>query len=140
VALLAGFVTAPAAPPAVPTSTLPPGDRGDEERFRFPPQLQEGPGLACEQSYRGIGIAHGYTGGYITAVAPGGPADRAGILVGDRLLSEAIFVRDQWEIGKRIPLSIEREGRQIDLVLTIARICYEIEPIAHSIPHLKERP
>jgi len=42
----------------------------------------DGNGLACEDSYLGVGVKFGWSGRVIE-VSPGGPAQRAGIVVGD---------------------------------------------------------
>lgn len=45
-----------------------------------------GTGLACADTYDGVGVRHNW-GGQITDVAPGGPAERAGVKVGDEYVA-----------------------------------------------------
>jgi len=91
----------------------------------------EGDGLACEHSFRGIGILH-WQSGLITDVVAGGPADRAGAQIGDYLLNDAVFSRDGYPLGHRLPLRVERDGKQLNLIVYVGRVCYE-RP--HTVSH-----
>lgn len=73
--------------------------------------------------------AAGETGVMITSVAPGGPAERAGILLGDIVLSFAgVPVGDPGEVlgllraqavGTEVPVRLLRAGGRVDATLTI---------------------
>lgn len=68
-------------------------------------------------------------GVYIVQITPGGPADKAGIKVGDRLISlggveiknsnDIIVVRDSHKVGDRITAVISRNGSERSLTLEI---------------------
>ena len=133
-ALLLGLLTNAPPLPEQQTPVMAPELGEDEEMRLVATPEADGTGLACEASYRGIGIQHWHSGAIIEVVADG-PADRAGIRVGDYLLSDALLARDQYEVGKQLPLRIERDGRQIEIVVRIGVICFETP---HTIPHLKD--
>lgn len=97
-------------------------------------------GLACTRTYTGVGLESSYSSGRISGLAPGGPAQRAGAQLGDRLLNDAVFSRNQHEVGKKMTLRLEREGRRIDLPVVIDRICVEETPRSRpsTIPHLRD--
>lgn len=84
-------------------------------------------GLVCSNHYRGIGVAISYSG-YVREVVAGGPADMAGLKVGDRFMNDAMFIRDQYPIGKSLTLRIERDGRPMELPVKVDRVCYEKVP------------
>lgn len=118
--------------PAIPVE-----QSGDIDMHLVPDQVGAGNGLACASSYRGIGVVVGMAGA-LSEVVPGGPADRAGALVGDVLLNESVFVRDGYSVGRELPLRLERDGRRMDLSVRVGKVCYETT--SHSIPHLREAP
>ena len=66
--------------------------------------------------------------GYVLEVAPGSPADRAGLRVGDRWLNDDSFTRDGRAIGDSVVIKIERDGQRVDLPARVGRICYDEEP------------
>lgn len=81
------------------------------------------------QANRGAGEA-GETGLMVVSVAPGGPADRAGLLLGDVILSfGGVPVSDPGEVmgllgaqavGSEVPVRLLRAGAQQDAAITIA--------------------
>jgi hypothetical protein len=79
-------------------------------------------GKPCEKSYVGIGIQHWGESG-VFQVAPGGPADRAGMLVGDAILNPEILGRDRHPEGTLLVLSIQRGARTITMPMRTERIC-----------------
>lgn len=127
-------VSVPAAESGVPVMTRP--DSGDLDWRLIPTQIGDGIGLACEGSYRGIGVVVEYSG-RVSEVVTGGPADRAGMRVGDRFLNDGMFIRDQYPLGHELVLRLERDGQRIDMPVLVGRVCYET---AQSIPHLREHP
>lgn len=68
----------PQEPPPVTLSGL--------EEFKFRAKADGNGGLACDNTYRGVGI-HFDWGNTVTEVAPGKPAERAGVVAGDTLLN-----------------------------------------------------
>lgn len=84
----------------------------------------EGDGDAVCDSYRGVGVRMG-GGGEIIDVAPGGPADRAGVRLGDRLLNEDEFGGDRYPNGTVLVMRIERDGVPLQFTVTVRPICQE---------------
>jgi serine protease Do len=94
-------------------------------------------GKVINRPYLGISVKYvadesyyGAKGGvYIAEVVEGGPAAKAGIEEGDRIISmggveivatgDIIKVRDAYEVGDAIEIVVERDGRQITLTLVI---------------------
>lgn len=76
-------------------------------------------------NYRGVGIRQSWTG-YVLEVMAGGPADRAGLRVDDRVMNSEILVRDGYSIGRRITLRIERNGVPMELPVQIGVVCFEL--------------
>ena len=73
---------------------------------------------------------YGANGGvFIAEIVPGGPADMAGIRIGDMILTidgveiketgDIIKVRDSHEVGEDLMIVVERDGSQVTLTLTI---------------------
>jgi len=124
-ALLAAMVAspAPADQPPVPTGLKSETDGLDDEGIRLLPSVA-GVGLSCAHSYIGIGVMVSSFGGLIVEVSPGGPADRAGMRVGDVFLNAERFRRDSYTPGQEMPLAIERDGQRIDLMARVGKVCY----------------
>lgn len=94
-------------------------------------------GKVINRPYLGITVKYvadesyyGAKGGvYIAEIVENGPAEKAGIEVGDRIISmdgveivesgDIIKVRDAHEVGDAIDVVVERDGRQITLTLVI---------------------
>jgi predicted metalloprotease with PDZ domain len=79
--------------------------------------------LACEYSYRGVGFTG--NGVRIESLAPGGPAESAGLQVGDVVLNSEVLGQDRYMVGHRLTLQISRSGRQFAVEVVIRRICFE---------------
>ena len=76
----------------------------------------------CDTFYMGIGVVHSSLFGSITLVAPGGPADQAGVLVGDTPL-DSLDIRDKYPEGTLITVSVLRNGIIHNVPVTIGKIC-----------------
>lgn len=79
----------------------------------------------CKKYYTGIGIVHNGFFNEISQVASGGPADRAGIKVGDVLAEPTHRIRNQYSEGTVINVPIIRNGITINMRVTIGKICYD---------------
>lgn len=115
----------PLAEPPIPVSAERPGGNEDKE-MRLVPTPPVGTGLACANSYSGIGVMVSYSG-YVLEVVAGGPAELSGMRVGDQFLNADMFVRDTYSVGRQLALRIERDGQRMDLQVRIDRICYSME-------------
>jgi hypothetical protein len=138
-ALLVAMVIAPEPPKAEPiAANAVPQEQNDELDMRLLPSSADGTGLACEGRYTGIGLVT-YRD-IIYDVVPGGPADRAGVRNGDIFMNGEMFQRDEHPVGKRLPLTVERDGKRLDLFVVIGSICFEKSSGegSTSIPHLRE--
>jgi hypothetical protein len=84
-------------------------------------------GDPCPNTYYGVGAKTSISGRGTTVllVSPGGPADLAGLRVGDEWLNAAMFERDGYSPGRLLVLRVERDGRRFDLPVRIGRVCYE---------------
>jgi len=94
-------------------------------------------GYVANRPYLGISVGYmvsnsyygAVEGVYCAEVVEGGPADEAGIQAGDRIVSidgveiestgDIIDIRDSHEVGDTIKVTVERNGREIDLELKI---------------------
>lgn len=83
---------------------------------------QDGTGLACKSEYTGIGVRISPFTDEIIEIAPGGPADRAGVLIGDILRNPGFW---GMEPGTRVTLQINRGGVELELPAVVGHICYE---------------
>ena len=94
-------------------------------------------GKVIGRAYLGVSVKYvsddsyyGANGGvYVAEIVKGGPADQAGFMIGDRIISmdgveitqssDIIKVRDAHEVGEFIEVVIERDGEKITLNLEI---------------------
>lgn len=73
--------------------------------------------------YTGIGIFSAF--GAVGEVAPGGPADKAGLRIGDTIMNREILGPDRYPEGTHLTLEIAREGNQrFKVDVTIEKICH----------------
>lgn len=126
----------PAKSPAAPAKPVAHRSNEEADMVLIPESVSYGDGLSCPEWYRGIGVIVGFSG-LVEEVVERGPADRAGLKVGDRFFNEQIFIRDRYAIGHALTLRVERDGREMELPVTIGRVCYSTQ---HTIPHLTEGP
>jgi hypothetical protein len=78
---------------------------------------------ACESTFRGVGLMH--NGIRVQSLAPGGPADRAGLKVGDVILNAEVLGQDRYMVGHRLTLKVSRDGRHFAVDVVVGRICFE---------------
>jgi membrane-associated protease RseP (regulator of RpoE activity) len=103
---------------------LPPGTPTPE----FPPEVTPVPG---ERPYLGIRYIQRPRGAEVQEVIPGSPAEGAGLRVGDlirevdgRPVSPSRPLADvlsAYRPGDRVVLTVEREGREIEIPVTLGR-------------------
>ena len=106
-----------------PKKHTPPAEQGEKVlQIKLLPSDETESETPCADSYTGIGVNHSST--TITEVAPGGPADRAGIKAGDIFINEAEFWINQHPAGTLVVMRILRDGRELEFRLKIGRICY----------------
>jgi hypothetical protein len=111
--------------------------RGEDVAMQLlPSENSEGAGIGCPHSYRGVGIISTYAG-WVEEVVSGGPADKAGVQIGDKFLNGEMFRRDGYSLGRQLVIKVDRHGVRLDLPVVIGAVCYE-EP--QTTPHLAERP
>lgn len=79
-------------------------------------------GTPCPDTYRGIGI--GRFAELVTEVLPGGPADRAGIQLGDVILNMRDLERDRYPVGHRLELHIQRDDAELRVEVVIGPVCF----------------
>lgn len=91
----------------------------------------DGPGTKVPWSkcdgrlYSGIGLSH-WLNGEIVEVAPGGPADKAGLRAGDTLLDPDAMQADEHPPGTRIALRFLRDEHEMPTVVAVVeKICDE---------------
>lgn len=79
--------------------------------------------IACERSYIGIGIISSFSG-YVSDVAPGSPAERAHIRIGDYFDNRDDFMPDTLPEGAEITLQMRRDDVVTLKAVRVARVCY----------------
>lgn len=85
---------------------------------------KQGPGdYACDPSYRGIGVRA--IEGYVFEVAPGGPAERAGIRRGDEIENHEVLGGDRYDVGTILRLTVKRGEHKFNTPVRTERICQE---------------
>lgn len=122
-ALVLAFVWPTAAPPGEVSTEPKKAEKSDEMEMRLIPASEGGDGLACDGSYRGIGVVTNW-GGNVEEVVSGGPADRAGMHIGDVFLNAEMFSRDLYSVGRDLVLKVDRHGVRIDLPVRIGNVCF----------------
>lgn len=78
----------------------------------------------CDTFYMGIGVHDSFLG--ITKIAPGSPAEKAGLIIGDILLEKDI--RDKYKEGTAITIQILRNGIMYYMPVVIGKICTGKKP------------
>lgn len=79
--------------------------------------------LDCRSSYIGIGLMHGRDGEILT-VATNGPADHAGLRVGDILTSPWSLYMDAQPVGTILRVEFQRDGVHQMRMVRVGKICY----------------
>lgn len=77
----------------------------------------------CARSYIGIGLMSSFTG-YVSDIAPGSPAERAHIRVGDVFENRDDFEPDGLPEGSVVVLQMRRGDVVTLKTLRVARVCY----------------
>jgi S1-C subfamily serine protease len=98
---------------------------GEHERLRL--QGENGPAISDDpcggRFYLGIGIIDG-AGGFVLFVAPGAPADRAGIRSGEEILNVDILGQNRYPEGTRLTLQVaSTSGERRAVELRVEKIC-----------------
>ncbi len=120
------LVTLPAAKAIEPPKPVPVTQERDSD-IRLRSTSAGSDGLSCQATYAGIGAIVSWSG-YVREVVAGGPADDAGMRVGDKFLNEGLFGRDRYALELPMVLKVERDGQRLDLPVRIGRICFERGP------------
>lgn len=77
---------------------------------------------ACPgRTYVGVGLKRMFD--MVISVAPNGPADRAGVMVGDNVLNFEVLAPDSYPVGYEVTLLIRREGRTKRFKMKTDKIC-----------------
>lgn len=91
--------------------------------FKFIPMSESSP-ITCPKKYIGIGIRFDWgQKNVVIKVAPGSPAERAGIQIDDVLLTDEYF--GDLPVGAEVMLPIERNGVKHDITMKVNYICYD---------------
>lgn len=112
------------APPVAAQQPSAPEREPEVLQIRLLPSDEGGEGDAACDSYRGIGVLHGW-GGIITQVAPGGPADKAGARVGDRFVNDFDFGSNRYPAGTVMTMRVVRDEEPLTLRVVIGHVCHE---------------
>ena len=115
---------APDQPPAASESAAHPAAKDSEPlAVTLLPAPRPGGTLPCADTYIGLGFTTGWGGGWVSSVAQGGPAERAGLRVGDNVTNADGM--HAWQMpGVRVTLHVERDGHPLTMVAETAEICY----------------
>lgn len=74
-------------------------------------------------SYEGIGIVYGFMTNAIIKVAPGSPADKAGMKKDDIIITPIWNM--EFKFGETVVILLDRGGKKIKVKVLIDRICQE---------------
>jgi hypothetical protein len=81
------------------------------------------PGIIPCSTYEGIGVQFNSVTGIVNYVASGSPADKAGLEIGDELITPL------WSMslvfGQKIQLIVSRKGKQLTLPIIVDKICQQ---------------
>jgi predicted metalloprotease with PDZ domain len=80
------------------------------------------PGIVPCDSYDGIGVQFNGITGIVSDIAVGAPADKAGIRVGDELITPLWNM--QLAFGQSLDVIVLRDGKKITLHVVVDRICH----------------
>lgn len=95
-------------------------EQQDENDWKF--VVSNGNGLSCPEYYMGVGFKYDWSN-IVTEVEPSSPAERAGIMIGDRMISdENLKIMEE---GTHVMIKMSRNGQELDFPLTVSKICYE---------------
>lgn len=102
------------------------GDKADEKQLvsRFIDMSIKSKDYYCPHYYAGIGIRFSWLLREVIDVAPGGPADRAGVRVGDILINDPY--NDRETIGETRTYTIKRGDQVINITMVTEKICGEL--------------
>jgi hypothetical protein len=100
----------------------------EDDGLRQQQREGEGSALAEEpcagESYVGIGIVAGSYTGMVLFVAPGAPADRAGIHAGEQIVNAEILGANLYQVGTPLELQVANTaGVRRVVVLKVEKIC-----------------
>lgn len=87
----------------------------------------------CPKSFVGLGIRTDRNSGRVTEVAPGGPADKAGIQLEDRFVSAELLEKqftnaDIGTVRSYFLVRGPRETESVQVHIRIDKVCYEEAP------------
>jgi len=113
------------------TATDPVQSEQHQSRNQDPPQdLDDGktsiwvsPGVVPCDSYEGIGVQFNAITGIVTHVASNAPADKAGLQIGDELVTPLWSM--ELAFGQKIDLVIVRDGKRLTMPVIVDRICHQ---------------
>ena len=95
--------------------------RGDSENSKI--NIWVSAGIIPCDTYEGIGIQFNSITGIVNYVASGSPAHKAGLEIGDELITplwgmDLVF-------GQKIQLIVSRKGKQLTLPIIVDKICQQ---------------
>lgn len=88
-----------------------------------------GPELGVTVSRFGTQVADGVWGVEVVSVTPGSAAEKAGVRVGDYVISaggmdiassqDVLTAREQYQVGDEMPMTLWRDGRKVEVTLVL---------------------